>query len=105
MEILVYGLGEGFSSQTLNIEENDIQEFAIVNRKSYTTKGTFKKFTKIFKVKLANEWYQLSGRDSSLVNDIVKKHKNNYTVQKYTESVYKNGNERKATDWYYRKIV
>ncbi len=88
------------SIHSIEIEEDKILEFRINNRRTYTTKNTFKKFVKVATIRIENEWYNIIERDIPIVKELVK---GEFLSNKYTHYEYKNGAERKATDWYFTR--
>jgi len=81
------------------IDPANIRMFSLINRKTYTNKGTFKTWDKNYRVRL-NDGKLLKIRESGF-KELKELLKGKYTSEKQTESEYKNGSERKATDWHY----
>lgn len=86
----------------LDIEENAITEFGIICQKSWTTKGTFKKWNKEGFIKTADKRYRVTDRQIIELKEIFK---GKYTSRKQTDSEWKNGTEKRATDWFYTITV
>lgn len=92
---------EGFKD--IEINEEDIKEFGIVNSKMWNRNGTFKKwFKKGFVITKDGQWLSVFDRDIKTMKENLK---GKYTTRKSTDSVFKGYTERKATDWTYTMIT
>jgi len=85
--------------EKVKIEPSNVRSFSLVNRKTWTTKGTFTTWDKTYRVRL-NDGKLLKIREFGF-KELKEVLKGKYTSEKQTESEYKNGAERKATDWHY----
>lgn len=96
MEIRIYQDGEFIN---ITIDVNNIREFNIFNSKTYTTKGTFKTWVKDGYIRMNDgKGYKVK---ESVIKELKEVLKGKYTTTKNTNYEYKNGSERKATDWTY----
>jgi len=81
------------------IDPQIIRSFSLVNRKIYTNKGTFKTWDKTYRVRLTDgKLLKIRDHNFKKLKDVFK---GKYTSEKQTELEYKNGSERRATDWHY----
>lgn len=88
--------------EEIELDEKEIREFMVFNRKSYTAKNTFKKFIKYYKIRLCSgESYEIPKSSFELLKQELK---GKYKSSHITETVFKNYSERKATDWTYKMI-
>jgi len=89
--------------ERINIDLSEVKSFSLVNQKTWTTKGTFKTWHKTYRIRL-NDGKLLKVREHNF-RELKEVLKGKYTSEKQTESEYKNGSERTATDWHYTIIV
>lgn len=85
--------------EEIEVNENDIVNFRITNRKEYTKKGDFKRFVKWYYVQVADKLYTIGEYQFKTLKEILK---GKYKATKSTETEWKNYTEKKATDWTYR---
>jgi len=97
MEIRIFENGEFI---TVTIDINEIREFSLDNQKTYTTKGTFKTWVKSGHIRMKDgKGYKVR---ESVIKELKEMLKGKYTSSKHTNYEFKNGSERKATDWTYK---
>lgn len=101
VKVRLYEKNKGFYESEL--QEQEIREFSKINRKEYTTKGTFKKFSAVYYITLVDG--TLLHTDESTFNNLKILFKNKCNIKKYTDIEYKNLTERKAVNWIYTITV
>jgi len=85
--------------ERVDIDPVNIRSFSLVNQKTWTTKGSFKTWYKTYRIRL-KDGKLLKVREHNF-KELKEIFKEKYTSEKQTESEYKNGSERTATDWHY----
>jgi hypothetical protein len=93
---------EKFSErEEMVIDEKDIKYFESICRKSYTKKGTFKRFYKTYYIQILkneNNYFEIPESSFKLLKEQLK---GKYQSSHSTETVFKNCSERKGTNWRY----
>ena len=89
--------------EKVEVDPLEIRSFSLVNQKTWTNKGTFKTWFKTYHIRL-NNGKLLKVREHNF-KELKEVLKGKYTSKKETESEYKNGAERRATDWYYTVVL
>lgn len=87
----------GFDEAKIDIV--NIRSFSLINQKTWTTKGNFKTWDKTYRIRLNDgKLLKITQFGFKELKELLK---GKYTSEKQTELEYKNGAERKATDWHY----
>lgn len=85
--------------ETLVVDPADIVKFEISNRIDYTSKGTFKRFLKSYRVQVGNELYTTTDNQIDALKEALQ---GSYDVNKFTVTAHKGLDERKAIDYSYK---